>query len=163
MAKTTLTVTVRIDGAREILRALSVMGKDAQNAIRDHSQKIAAKLAVKARADVAVNGGRQGVLVAQTVKAVRDRVPAIQAGGTKRLGRNRAPAYGLLFGSIFGMSGRSGWYSAAKYASDSGQQYRPHQGTDAYAFFPVVENSGGEISREWMAAVDEVVRKFGEG
>lgn len=163
MAKTALTVTVRIDGAREVLRALSVMGKDAQNAIRDHSQKIATKLAVKVRADVAVHGGPQGVLVAQTVKAVRDRVPVIQAGGTKRVGRNRAPVYGLLFGSIFGMNGRSGWFSAQKYAGDSARQYRPHRGQDAYAFFPVIDNSGAEISREWMAAVDEVVRKFGEG
>lgn len=161
--KTSLTVTVRIEGAREILRALSVLPKDAQNAIRDHSEKLAKALAVKARADVAVNGGPQGVLLAQTVKAVRDRVPVIQAGGTKRLGRNRAPAYGMLFGAIFGMNGRSGWFSARKYASERNRQYRPHRGQDAYAFFPVIERSSAEISRGWLAAVDDVVRQFGEG
>ena len=163
MAKTTFVVKVHIEGAREVLQALSVMGKDAQAAIREHSKRIADKLAIKARADVAVHGGPQGVLLAQTVKAIKDRVPVIQAGGSRRLGRNRAPAYGMLFGSIFGMNGRSGWYSARKFAQDSGRQYRPHNGTDAYAFFPVVENSSAEISREWFAAVDDVVDKFGRG
>lgn len=161
MAKKSLTVTVHIDGVREILRALSVMGKDAQNALRDHSQKLASKLALKAAVDVSANGGPQGPSLATTVKAVRDRVPVIQVGGTRRLGRNRAPAYGLLFGSIFGMNGRSGWYSASRYAGSAGRQYRPHQGQDAYAFFPVIERNEATISREWFAAVDDVVRKFG--
>lgn len=161
MAKTTLTVKVRIDGVREILRALSVMGKDAQNALRDHSQALARKLAVKAQVDVSAHGGPQGPRLATTVKAVRDRVPAIQVGGTRRIGRKGEPAYGLLFGSIFGMNGRSGWYSASRYAGSSGRQYRPHQGQDAYAFFPLVEREAPTISREWHAAVDDVVRKFG--
>lgn len=163
MAKTTLTVKVRIDGVREILRAFSVLPKDAQNALRDHSQKIARKLAVKATVDVAAHGGPQGPLLATTVKAVRDRVPAIQVGGTRRLGRRAAPAYGMLFGSLFGMNGRSGWYSASRYAASAGRQYRPHQGQDAYAFFPLVEREAPTISREWHAAVDDVVRKFSDG
>lgn len=160
--KTSLTVKVQIDGVREVLRALSVLPKDAQNSLRDHSLSLAKKLAIKAQIDMAANGGPQGRLLSGTVKAVRDRVPAIQVGGTRRLGRHRAPAWGMLFGSVFGMNGRSGWYSASKYASDYGRQYRPHEG-QAYAFFPLVEREATTISREWHAAVDEVVRKFGEG
>ncbi|MBB4689828.1 hypothetical protein [Amycolatopsis jiangsuensis] len=163
MAKTSLTVKVHIEGVREVLRAFSVLPKDAQNAIRDHSQKLAQKLATKAVVDVSAHGGPQGPLLATTVKTVRDRVPAIQVGGTRRLGRHRAPAYGMLFGSIFGMNGRSGWFSAAKYKSAHGHQYRPHQGQDAYAFFPLVEREAATISREWHAAVDDVVRKFSAG
>jgi hypothetical protein len=162
MAKTTLVVTVRIEGVREILRAFTVLPKDAQNAIRDHSQALARKLAVKAVVDVTANGGPQGPNLATTVKAVRDRVPAISIGGTRRIGSSRAPAYGMLFGSIFGMNGRSGWFSAARYAGSSGRQYRPHEG-GAYAFFPLVEREAATISREWHAAVDDVVRKFSEG
>lgn len=162
MAKTTLVVKVRIDGVREVLRAFSVLPKDAQNAIRDHSQALARKLAVKATVDVSVHGGPQGPNLATTVKAVRDRVPAIQVGGTRKLGRHLAPAWGTLFGSLFGMNGRSGWFSAARYASSTKRQYRPHEG-GAYAFFPLVEREAATISREWHAAVDEVVRKFSEG
>lgn len=162
MAKTALVVKVHIDGVRQILRALSVLPKDAQNAIRDHSQALARKLAIKAVVDVSLHGGPQGPNLSTTVKAVRDRVPAIQVGGTRRLGRHRAPAYGMLFGSVFGMNGRSGWFSAARYASAAGRQYRPHEG-GAYAFFPLVEREAPTIAREWHAAVDDVVRKFSEG
>jgi hypothetical protein len=163
MAKTTLVVTVRIEGVREILRAFTVLPKDAQNAIRDHSQALARKLAVKAVVDVSAHGGPQGPNLATTVKAMRDRVPAIQVGGTRRLGRHLAPAWGILFGSLFGMNSRSGWYSAARYANSTGRQFRPHRGQDAYAFFPLVEREAATISREWHAAVDDVVRKFSEG
>ncbi|WIY05463.1 hypothetical protein QRX60_17030 [Amycolatopsis mongoliensis] len=163
MAKTMLVVKVRIDGVREILRAFSVLPKDAQNAIRDHSQALARKLAIKAVVDVSLHGGPQGPNLSTTVKAVRDRVPAIQVGGTRRIGSTRAPAYGMLFGSLFGMNGRSGWFSYARYASAAGRQYRPHQGRDAYAFFPLVEREAATISREWHAAVDDVIRKFSEG
>lgn len=163
MAKTTLTVKVHIEGVREILRAFDVLPKNAQNAIREHSQVLARKLAVKAQVDVSVHGGPQGPNLASTVKAVRDRVPAIQIGGTRRIGRHRAPAYGQLFGALFGMNSRSGWFSALQYKSAHGHQYREHRGQDAYAFFPVIEREAATISREWHAAVDDVVSKFSEG
>src|SRR4051794_15184981 len=107
MAKTALVVKVRIDGVREILRAFSVLPKDASNELRDASLKLAQELAARARADGAANGGPQGRLVAQTVKARRDRVPVVEAGGTRKLGSRRAPAYGLTFASVFGMNQRS--------------------------------------------------------
>lgn len=163
MAKTSLTVTVKIEGAREILRAFSVLPKDAQKAIRDHSQELARKLVPKAYVDMVAHGGPQGPLLASTIKAVRDRVPVISMGGTRKLGRNHAPAYGMLFGSVFGMNGYSGWFSAARYRGSSGHQYRPHRGQEAYAFFPLVEREAATISREWNAAADEVMRKFSEG
>jgi hypothetical protein len=163
MAKRALVVTVRIEGVREILRALTQLPKDAQTEIRDRSAKIAAKLAPKAAADIAAHGGRQGPNLATTVKVVRDRVPAIQAGGSRRLGRHRAPAYGILFGSIFGMTRRSGWYASPRYGTSPGRQYRPHRGQDAYAFFPIADREAATISREWNAAADEIVRKFGKG
>ncbi|MBN9739551.1 hypothetical protein DMP23_00265 [Amycolatopsis sp. A1MSW2902] len=163
MAKTALVVKLQLTGAREVLAAFRDLPKEASDALRDASQNLARKLAVKAAADVAAHGGPQGHLVAPTTKAVRDRVPAIQIGGTKRVGRRLAPAYGLLFGSIFGMNGRSGWYSAARYAGSTGRQYRPHQGQDAYAFFPVVEQNQAAIAAEWNAAANEIIRSFNRG
>lgn len=160
---TSLTVKVHIEGAREILRAFSVLPKDAQKAIRDHSKKLAQKLVPKAAVDMVLHGGRQGPLLASTIKAARDRVPVITMGGTRKLGRQGEPAYGMLFGSVFGMNARSGWFSAAKYASSPYDQYRPHRGQAAYAFFPLVEREAATISREWNAAANEIINKFSKG
>jgi hypothetical protein len=156
-------VKVQIDGLRETLKAFNDLPKDASKELRDASLELARMLADRARADALVSGGPQGKLLAPTVKAKRDRVPVVEAGGTSRVGRNRAPAYGVLFGSVFGMNGRSGWYGEARYRGGIGRQYRPHQGRDAYWFFPVIEQSATEISEAWTKAADAVVRKFSEG
>lgn len=150
MAKTGLVVKVSIEGLRETLRAFQELPPDATKRLREESLKLAEKLAVKARAEGMADAAPQSPLVATTVKAVRDRVPAIQAGGTKRLGRNRAPAYKLLFGSLFGSNAYR-------------QFHRPHAGQAAYWFFPVVEHDAGEISRAWNRAADAIVRDFSEG
>lgn len=164
MAKTSLVMKVQIDGLRETLKAFNDLPRDANNELRDASLELARSLADKARADALVNGGPQGKLLAPTVKARRDRVPVVEAGGTSKVGRNRAPAWGVLFGSVFGMTGRSGWYGEARYRGGIGRQYRPHQGRGAYYwFFPVIEESGSEISAAWTKAADAVVRKFSEG
>ncbi|GAB3372567.1 hypothetical protein [Amycolatopsis echigonensis] len=163
MAKTALVVKLELSGAREVLAAFRALSKDASDALRDHSGKLAQKLAGKAAADVAAHGGPQGKLVAPTTRVVRDRVPAIQIGGSRRVGRNRTPAYGVLFGSIFGMTVSSGWYRNARYNASTGRQYRVHRGIDAYAFFPVVEQNQATIAAEWHAAANQIVRDFNRG
>jgi hypothetical protein len=163
MASSVLTVKVQIEGVRETLAAFQRLPKDASNELRDASGKLAKALAAKAVVDAHAHGGPQGALLAETVKVVRDRVPAIQVGGTRKVGRNRTPAYSLLFGSVFGMSTKSGWYAAARFAGGRSRQYRAHRGQNAYWFFPLVEREASTISREWNAAADAIVRKFSEG
>ncbi|WP_435582922.1 hypothetical protein [Amycolatopsis thermoflava] len=150
MAKTSLTVKMSIVGLRPTLRAFADLPKDATTRLKDATLELSRSLAEKAKADGMTDEAPQSPLVASTVKAVRDRVPAIQAGGTRRLGRNRAPAYKLLFGSVFG----SNFYA---------QFGRPHQGRDAYWFFPVVENSQAEIAAKWSAVADGIIAEFSEG
>lgn len=163
MAGTTLTVTVRIDGLRETLDAFQHLPRDASNELRDRSVELAETIAEKARAAGKAEG-RQAALVATTVRPARDRVPAVQAGGARRLGRHRAPAYGLLFGSEFGMNRRSGWYAAPQYEGTGRySQYKPHRGQRGYWFFPTVEGEQDRINREWNQAADAVVRRFSEG
>lgn len=146
MAKSqALTVNIRIDGLRETLAALTVLGKDASNELRDKAKEISEELAKSARAAGQAEGS-QAALVATTVKAMRDRVPVVQAGGTKRLGRNKKPAYKLLFGSEFG--------------SNSLKQYKPHVGSGSYWFFQTIEAEQVTVSRKWLEAADEVIRKF---
>lgn len=148
--KTTLTVKMSIAGLRETIKAFQDLPKDASKRLRDETLKLSQALAVRAKVAGMVDEAPQSPLVATTVKAVRDRVPAIQAGGTKRLGRNRAPAYKLLFGSEFG-------------SNNYPQFHRPHQGQQGQWFFPTVERSQAEIAAAWSRVADGIVRDFSEG
>lgn len=149
MAKSTLTVRIHIDGIFETLRALSKLPKDVQNEIRDTSLQLSKSLATKV-AQAGVREGSQAALVSATVKARRDRVPVIVAGGMKKLGRNRKPAFKLLFGSEFG----SNRYS---------QFHKPHIGKGSYWFFKEVDENKEEIFKAWNEAADRVVNEFGRG
>lgn len=147
MAKT-LTLRLHITGVRETIRAFGGLPKDANDELRDKAQELSEDLARKVtnagRADTA-----QSALIAPTVKAKRDRVPVIQAGGTKRVGSNRKPAYKVLFGSEFG--------------SNQLKQFRPHVGQDSYWFFKTVEDSSPEIGQAWNEAADDIIRKWARG
>lgn len=162
MAKSALTITLRIDGVRETLAALRKLPKDANNELRRASLELAQTLA-RAAKSAGEREGRQAAAVARTVRAKRDRVPAVVAGGTRRLGRHKTLAFNLLFGSEFGQNRRTGWYGARRYSGSSGRQYRPHQGRQGIWFFPAVESEQADIARRWQEAADAVIEKFGEG
>lgn len=154
MARDGLTVRVRIDGARETLAAFRRLPADANRELRESSLRIADSLAGRVRA-AGLSDGPHSALVAPTVKPVRDRVPAIQAGGSKRVGSQsrrssgQAPtkASDLLYGSEFGATVL--------------KQFRPHVGQGSYWFFRTVEANEATISREWNQAADELVRLWG--
>jgi hypothetical protein len=139
--------TLTISGLQETLRALNKLPKDASNELRAAALELSKKLA-SAAATAGFAEGSQAALVATTVKAARDRVPVVTAGGTKRLGRNRKPAYKLVFGSEFG--------------SDYYPQFKPHLGRGSYWFYQTIEDNQVEIAAEWMEAADEIIRKFSE-
>lgn len=160
--KTTATMTVAIDGVRETLAAFRALPKDANDQLRERSKALAELLANRARAAGEAEGS-QAALVARTVTARRDRVPVVQAGGTRKLGRFKAPAYALLFASEFGMNARSGWYASRRYRRSTGFQYHSHTGRDGLWFFPAVEAARPMINREWNAAADEIIRAFAGG
>lgn len=147
MGKTGLTIKVQIDGVHETLRAFRDLPKDATDRLRERSAELASTLALDVKADARSAPSPQAALVAQTVRVRRDRVPALVAGGTKRLGVNRVPAYKLLFGSEFG--------------SDHYDQFRlRHQGQEGSWFFPVVEREAAAIAAAWTAAADDIIRDF---
>jgi hypothetical protein len=149
VAKSQLTVGVRIDGVRETLAAFRALPKDASKELRETSLELSRKLALSAQA-AGVAEGQQAALVAKTVRAVRDRVPAVVAGGVRRLGSRKAPAWKLLFGAEFGS-----------------MQYRQfprlHTGRAGIWFFPTIEREATATAREWRAAADRIIRAFGKG
>lgn len=150
MAKTSLTVNVRIDGAKEILKALNQLPKEANQAVRAESMRLAQALARKGQAAAVADDAPQSKLLARTVKARRDRVPVIVAGGTTRIGRGRrkVPAYKLLFGSEFG-------------SNEHKQFQRAHSGRKGYWFFPLAEKEGRTVGKAWSKAADRIVRSYG--
>jgi hypothetical protein len=147
MAKTALTVKMQIEGVRETLRAFSVLPKEAQDALRDRSEELSKQLATKLKVAAIANGPQSG-LMAPTIKAKRDRVPAVQAGGTRKVGSNKKPAYKILFGSEFG--------------SNNLDQFRPHQ-ADGYWFFQTVRRDEGGIAKAWVQMADDVAAAFARG
>lgn len=145
-----LVVSVQIDGVRETLNAFRDLPKEASNELRDAAQGLAETMLVKVKAAAAADRSPQARLVAGTAKVKRDRVPVLEVGGTKRLGRNREPAYEILFGAEFGSN---------RYK----QFHKRHTGRAGSWFFPIVERESAEIGRQWNAAADRIIRKFGEG
>lgn len=148
MAKSGITFTLNIAGARETLKAFHDLPKDASDELRDASQKLAGTFSRKVRA-AALAEGRQAAVLAATVTTPRDRVPVVQAGGSKRIGRNRKPAFKLIFGSEFG--------------SHRLKQFRPHRGAASYWFFRSVEKGQAEIAAGWNDAADRIIAKFTRG
>jgi len=162
MARRTVSLPVEIDGVRETLAAFRRLPKEASQSLRERTLTLAELLARSAKA-AGRSAGPQAALVAGTVKAKRDRVPAVTVGGSGAVGRHRAPVYGLLFASEFGMNRRSGWYSASRYGGSAGQQYHPHIGTQGYWFYPTLRRQGPAIGRAWTAVADDIIEEFSEG
>lgn len=145
MANQGLTVRLRIEGARGTLKAFKDLPKDASDELREGtlklSQALASRVASAGRAD-----SPQSALVAGTVKANRDRVPSISAGGSKRVGSNRKPVFKILYGSEFGSSRL--------------KQFRPHLGRGSYWFFREVEDNQSDIADAWRKVADDVLKKW---
>lgn len=150
-----ITVKIRISGARETIAAFRDLPKDASDALRDANQKISEDLAVRVAA-AARGSDAQSALVAPTVKARRDRLPTVQAGGRRRAGSQSRRSKGqrpttasdLLFGSNFGATQL--------------KQFRAHTGggTD-YWFYRTVEANQALIEGQWHDAADRVLKEWG--
>lgn len=144
--KQQLTIGIRIDGARETLAAFRRLPREASEALRQRSGELAASLAGKV-AGAARSDSPQSALMAPTVKARRDRVPVIEAGGATRVGSRATPAFKILFGSEFG--------------ARQWRQFRPHLGRDSYWMFRTVDENETQIAAAWELVVVDIRRDFG--
>lgn len=152
MAREGLSASISIKGLYPTLVALRNMPDDAKKELKDVSfelsQKMARTIRINARAQ-----SRQAPLMADTVTTGSNTgadsdLPIVSAGGSGKVGRNRKPAYKLLFGSEFG---------AIKLT-----QFKPRNPT-GYWFFRSVNEMSEEISAKWSEAADIVIAKFSEG
>lgn len=141
-----LVVRIQIPGIYETLRKFQALPKDAERELRKASLEVAKVLAAAAKAAAEGDSG-QSALIAPTVRALFDRVPAVQAGGSKLVGSNNVPAYKVLFGSEFG--------------AVTLPQYRPFYGK-GYWFFRTVRENQDEIAEKWDGVANEIIRKWAE-
>ena len=171
MAETKTTITIRPNLAdyRGLLKALSQMDKESQKALKDEVLSISAWTASGIRS-AAANApfSKQATAVAVTVKPVRDRVPTVQIGGTKKIPVTRkitpgnpAPSAGqLLFGSEFG--GERNAKDSASAFPNGGYRFparspREGRGNAGYWIFPTLKSMQPEIKKRWFEACNKVM------
>lgn len=144
-----------IVGVRETLAAFRKLPKDASVDLRDANLKISDDLAEKMR-QAALGRGSQAALVAPSIKARRDRVPFVQAGGRKRVGQQKRKSKGqrpttvsdLLYGANFG--------------ANVLKQF-PAVATPDHFMYKTLEANDALLEREWLKAVDDTLGKWGSG
>lgn len=77
-------VEAYVPGLNKLLRDLKGLDKEAQNELRSASTEIASRYMVPAWQAAARGAGPWGERIAQSIKAKRDRLPAISIGANRR-------------------------------------------------------------------------------
>jgi hypothetical protein len=136
-------VEVYVEGLNDVLRAFRALPKEASAELRTASARIASEHMVPAWQNAALyNAGPWGQVIADSVRVRRDRVPAVQIGGNRKV-----------------LSG-GGTATMVRWPSDTGQ------GRDSFAPFEATNWIGRVRAyqpaalREWGAAVDRIAVKW---
>lgn len=186
MEKVKGAATIRIDNLNSVLRSLNRMPKEASTQLRDESQAIARDIVSRAQGAAATPQQR---LAAASMKARRDRVPVIVAGGRKRLPvtssrKRRGPdtsrqTYGdIFFGAEFGGSRgsiaasmgaqkgesvryRDRWKLRTSTFTARTSQFPPHKGREGYFMYPTIRSMNAEIGRRYLDALDRALVRAG--
>jgi hypothetical protein len=164
VAETRTTITVRPDLAdyRGLLKALNVMDKEAQVDLKDEVYSISAWTAqgIQRAGFAHPYYPAQARIVAETVRAARDRVPTVYVGGGKGRVSGGANAGQLLFGNEFG--GDRNAFGNANAFPNGGFRFPPRtsregRGNTGYWIFPTLKVMQPEIKKKWFAAVNKVM------
>lgn len=174
---------LEVEGLKPFLARLSKLPKTAQAEIREAAQGIADD---EARRITAAGRGndRQSQAVAGFVKARKDRVPMIAAGGNAKTGVSGGATAGqLFFGAEFG-GGSSKRFerqvTVTQYTTKTGKtrtkrtfakaeftgtksttnQFRPHLGRTGYWFWPQLREDKDRMFKRWESVVDAIAREW---
>lgn len=139
---------IKIQGDREVLRALRKLPDDAREELAQAQQRTAQQLAERVRA-AGFADTRQSARAATTVRAQTGAQPVVLAG-----------PHPMLFGSEFGIRRRTGWYARRRYLDSIPRQYRAHQGSASYWFFRTQEEGRAWLDQQWADVADTVVRQW---
>jgi hypothetical protein len=137
-------VEAYVDGLNDVLRAFKALPKEASAELRKSSMEIADRHMAPAWRNAAVYyAGPWGQVIADSVKVKRDRVPAVTIGGNRKV-----------------LSG-GGSATMVRYPSDTGEgreSFAPFEQTN---WISNVRGYQPDALREWGAAVDRIVSKWG--
>jgi hypothetical protein len=167
MANTRQTIRFQPDlrDLRGLLKALNKMDDDSKKALKDDVAAISTWTAngIRVAGYVGSPMPRQTAIVAQTVRANKDRIPNVTIGGSRGRASGGANAGILLFGNEFG-SDRNTFGSAGNFPN-GGYKFpartpREGRGNRGYWIFPTLKAMQPEITRRWKAAVGEVYENW---
>jgi hypothetical protein len=137
-------VEAYVEGLNDVLRAFKALPKEASAELRSSSMVIAERHMAPAWRNAALYyAGPWGQVIADSVKVKRDRVPAVQIGGNRKV-----------------LSG-GGTATMVRWPSDTGQgreSFAPFEQTN---WISNVRGYQPDALREWGEAVDRIVNKWG--
>jgi len=146
-------VQVNVEGLDETLRAFNKYGKDANRELRQaagvHVDRIIGMLNT-----AAANAGKGAALSSGSVKRKSDRVPALTAGGSRKVksSTGKVTAGDVFFGYEFGGGARP-----------TTQQFPPWLGRTGYWFWPLLRREMPALRRAYLHTLDELATKWAAG
>jgi hypothetical protein len=165
--KSTIKFQPDLRDLRGLLKALNKMDDDSKKALKEDVASISSWTAtgIKQAAFGFSPMPRQAAIVAQTVRANKDRIPNVTIGGSKGRASGGANAGILLFGNEFG-SDRNTFASAGNFPN-GGYKFpartpREGRGNRGYWIFPTLKAMQPEITRRWKASVEKVLENWGK-
>lgn len=147
-----------VDGLNDILRAFRKLPKEASAEMRVASQAVADKHMAPAWRNAALRyAGPWGEGIAGSVRAKKDRVPAVSIGYKKKIFSGGASSITVRYPSDMGNRGKAGPY---RY-TDDGPQGTPVAFGEGSNWMVNVKNYKPAAMQEWTKAVDRIVMKWG--
>jgi len=175
---------LEVEGLKPFLARINRLPKQAQAEIREAAQAIADDEAKRLTAAGQAND-KQSRAVAGFIKARKDRVPFVQAGGNAKTGVSGGATAGqLFFGAEFGGGSNKQFtrevtetqyttktgkvrtrktYSKATFSGSKNNtnQFRPHLGRVGYWFWPQLREDQDRMFKRWEAVVEAIAREWG--
>src|SRR5262245_60576018 len=151
MARTSF--DVEVDGLTETLAAFRGLEADlrrqANGELRAAARECASLLVAELRQAAAASGVPVAARVARSIRVKNDRLPAVQLGGSRKVGRTGAPAALLLWGSEHGPAGDVNHFAVA-----------PNQ--SGYWIAPTTARfARSRAMTTYRGAVAEIMRRYG--
>jgi len=160
--RTSMTVKPDLTDYRGLLKALTLMDKEANFQLKNDVYAISAWTAQNIQQAGYAHPfyPKQAAIAAATVRAARDRVPTVYIGGSKGRASGGANAGQILFGNEFG--GDRNAFGNKNAFANGGYRFPPRtsregRGNTGYWIFPTLKAMQPEIKRKWFVAVNKVM------
>jgi hypothetical protein len=169
-----------LPGLNQFLRDSRKLGTEFQKELKKESLKVAKHVVGRAQAKASTAAERE---VAKSLRAKSDRVPTIEMSksaqfvsksrrNTRRSEKSKARRIDVFFGTEFG-GGKYGRGNPTTRQTVRGgvvrrgrgytTQFRPHQGTKGYFFYPTVRAEGRNIVGMYADGVERVRKQWAKG